>query len=314
MSERCFMGIDGGGSSLRIAISAGDMRVINSLKTSAANPNLLGAAQAQKHIRAAIADCLRGAGMPADSIHAAAIGIAGASAEHSRDWLLATLEPVLPGSFLVPASDLEIALVGALAKRHGLLLLAGTGSAAFGIAPSGRRLQIGGWGYLLGDPGSSYWIGLQALQQMIDAYDRLGAHDETWTQDSLFAQVMASLGIADCRQIIDWLYRSQSPPATRIAKLAKLVLALAEAGNGRAFSILQRAAMHLARQANTLKRRLDFPGAQIAFAGGLLDHDNLLARQVATQLGLARRPLAKHPPVIGAALLAKLEWERLCAR
>ncbi len=309
MNDQLFMGIDGGGTSLRIAISDGDLQVINSVKTSAANPNLLGHDQAQRHIRAAIVDCMRQADISPYAIQSAGIGIAGASAEHSRDWLIATVEAVLPGSLLVAASDLEIALVGALAKRSGVLLLAGTGSAAFGISPAGRRLQIGGWGYLLGDPGSSYWIGMQALKQLIDYHDRVGKGVETSTNDALFDTVLRTLGISGPRLIVDWLYRSQSPPATRIADIARIILNLAEDGNWRAINILQGAAIQLVRQTRTLIRRLDYPGAEIAFAGGLLDDDNLLSEGVARRLGLAERPVAKHPPVIGAALLAKMEWK-----
>lgn len=313
MKQQLFMGIDGGGTSLRIAITDGAMQVISSLKTSASNPNLVGKDQAQKHIRAAILSCLRRAEVSPQAIQSAAIGIAGASAEHSRDWLIATLEPILPDSLLVAASDLEIALVGALAKRHGLLLLAGTGSAAFGISPAGRRLQIGGWGYLLGDPGSSYWIGRQALQQLIDCYDRVGGGVDAKRDDPLFDCILQGLGISNHRRIVDWLYRSQSPPATRIADIARIVLALAEDGNWPALNILQAAAIQLVRQTKLLMQRLDYPGAEIAFAGGLLEKDNLLSVDVARRLGLEQRPIARHPPVIGAALLAKMEWERVNA-
>ncbi len=313
MNDHLFMGIDGGGTSLRIAITDGDAQVIKSLKTSASNPNLVGHDQAQRHIRAAIQDCLRAAEVSPCAIQSAAIGIAGASAEHSRDWLIATAEPALPDSLLVAASDLEIALVGALAKRYGVLLLAGTGSAAFGVSPGGRQLQIGGWGYLLGDPGSSYWIGMQVLKQMTDCHDRVGEGLKTSTNDALFEHVLQALGISRTRLIVDWLYRNQSPPATRIAELARIILNLAEDGNWRAINILQGAAIQLVRQTKMLIRHLDCPGAEIAFAGGLLESDNLLSQDVARRLGLAGRPVAKHPPVIGAALLAKMEWKRVIA-
>ncbi|MCY4538100.1 MAG: hypothetical protein OXE52_07705 [Chloroflexi bacterium] len=313
MNDQLFMGIDGGGTSLRIAITDGNTQVINSIKTSASNPNLLGHDHAQRHIRAAIDDCMRQAEVSPRAIQSAAIGIAGASAQHSRDWLIATVEPALPDSLLVAASDLEIALVGALAKRYGVLLLAGTGSAAFGISPAGRRMQIGGWGYLLGDPGSSYWIGMQVLKQMIDHHDSVGAGAETASNDALFDYVMQTLGIPQPRLIVDWLYRNQSPPATRIADIARTILNLAEDGNWRAINILQGAAIQLVRQTRLLIRRLDFPSAEIAFAGGLLEGDNLLSEDVARRLGLAERPVARHPPVIGAALLANMEWKRRSA-
>src|SRR6185295_15071152 len=96
----------------------------------------------------------------------AGVGIAGASVIHSEDWLREVFSTIMPGVPFVPSSDLEIALVGALGERRGVLVLAGTGSAGFGINLAGQSLQVGGWGYLLGDEGSSYWIGMQALQML----------------------------------------------------------------------------------------------------------------------------------------------------
>ena len=313
MSVKFFMGIDGGGTSLRIAITDSDLNAVNMVTTTATNPNLVGHDQAKAHIQAAINQSLQQAEIPALAIQSAGIGIAGASAEHSRDWLIATVEPVLPDSLLVPASDLEIALAGALAQRHGVLLLAGTGSAAFGISPAGRRLQIGGWGYLLGDPGGSYWIGMQVLTQMIEDHDRAGTGVDALSNVTLYDRVMQALKISRPRQVVEWLYRGQSPPATRVAAIARIVLNLAEHGDWQATNILQAAAIQLARQTELLIKRLDYPGADIAFAGGLLDHSNVLSEDLVRRLGLAERPVAKYQPVFGAALLAKIGWDRVTA-
>ena len=299
-----FLGIDGGGSTLRIAIVDHGLNTLGAVTEASANPNLIGHDAARALIQRSIADALRQAGLQAADISAAGIGIAGASNSHSREWLLQTLAPALPDCLLAPSSDLEIALVGALARRGGILLLAGTGSAVYGISPAGQRLQIGGWGYLLGDEGSSYWIGRRLLRRLIAVYDS-GAPVE---RDPLSHHCLNSLRLQQPRDLIAWLYRSEEAPAARIASLARIVLDLANQGSGEAMAILQDAAGLLAAQAETMRERLDYAAAPIAFAGGLLDKDNFLSQLVAAQLGLAARPVAKHPPVIGAALLAKMEW------
>ena len=155
MNAPLFLGIDGGGSGLRVAIADDRLGSLVTVAESSANPNLIGHDAAQALIRRSISAALEQAGLHPSDINAAAIGVAGASSAHSREWLMETLAPALPDCLLVPSSDLEIALVGALAQRCGILLLAGTGSAVYGVAPSGQRLQIGGWGHLLGDEGSS---------------------------------------------------------------------------------------------------------------------------------------------------------------
>ncbi len=304
MGGPLFLGIDGGGSTLRVAIVDHGLNTLGVVTAASANPNLIGYEAARELIRRSIAEALRQAGFQATDISASGIGIAGASSSHSREWLLQTLAPALPDCLLAPSSDLEIALVGALARRGGILLLAGTGSAVYGISPAGERLQIGGWGYLLGDEGSSYWIGRRLLRRLIAVYDA-GAPVE---RDPLSRHCLNSLGLKQPRELIVWLYRSEEAPAARIASLARIVIDLANQGKGEAIAILEDAAGLLAAQAENMRERLDFAAAPIAFAGGLLDNDNFMSLTLAAQLGLDARPVAMHPPVIGAALLAKMEW------
>ncbi len=305
MTQPLFLGIDGGGSNLRIAIVDRELAPLSSLTEAAANPSIIGHEAARAHIRRSVRQCLRLASLQPGDISAVAIGIAGASNAHSRRWLVQTMKPVLPRAWLVPSSDLEIALVGALAERHGILLLAGTGSAVFGIAPGGDQLQIGGWGYLLGDQGSGYWIGSQVLRQIIADYDSGDRLSSPFDRACL-----TELGLDEPRELIAWLYGSQELPAARLASLAPFVLRLAAKGDGEARNILQSAAIQLARQAELLRRRLDYDDAPIAFAGGLLDNANFLSEHLANRLQLRERPIAKYAPVIGAALLAKLEWSK----
>ena len=133
MTERLFMGIDGGGSKLRVAIVDANLDQLSSLTAGAVNPSIVGRGAAQQCIQEGILQAVRLAKIRRGDIAAVGIGIAGASNLHSEDWLRETVKPALPSAHIAPSSDLEIALVGALGQRHGLLLLAGTGSAAFGV-------------------------------------------------------------------------------------------------------------------------------------------------------------------------------------
>ena len=299
MSDTFFVGIDGGGSKLRVAVVDAQLAPIATQSAGAANPSIIGREPAQAHIRALVRVALQQAGIRHEQITAAGIGIAGASHLHSRDWLLATLAPVLAGAQLVPSSDLEIALVGALGRRHGILLLAGTGSAVYGSAPSGKQLQVGGWGYLLGDAGSGYWLGVQLLRGIITA------HDEGGDMTELGAAGLAGLGLANARDLVGWLYHAKAAPPARIAELARLVLSKAQAGNDEARALVEAAAAQLVSQVELLRKRLAYPGAPIAFAGGLLESDNALSAAITRRLKLPRRPTALHSPAIGAALLAQ---------
>lgn len=294
-----YMGIDGGGSTLRVALIHRDsLQPSVEIQRGTANPNLIGRETAAQQIQAAMRDSLSQAGITAEQVQGVGIGIAGASAAYASDWLHALVRAVLPTSHLVAASDNEIALVGALGKRQGLLLLSGTGSGAFGINASGNHLQVGGWGYLLGDEGSGYWLGVQALKVVIQAFD----HDQT---SALSQAISQHLGLHSARQLIETIYLGTQPIPT-IAQLAPFILKQAAAGDPQARVICVQAADALYQQAILTIQRLDLHAPDIAFAGSILSHDNVISQDLCRRFDLAERPQARYRPVIGAALLAQL--------
>ena len=302
------MGIDGGGSKLRVAIVDANLEAsCHSLTAGAVNPSIVGRDTARERIQEGILRAVRLAKIRRGDIAAVGIGIAGASNLHSEDWLRETVEPALPSAHIAPSSDLEIALVGAIGQRQGLLILAGTGSAVFGVSADGKRLQVGGWGYLLGDQGSGFWIGSQLLKHVTETFDTGGQGGLT----VLGRAFLDELRLSDPRDLVAWVYRSETAPPEQIASLAHFVLRCADAGDELAREILRGAARHLAEQLGTVQRRLDDAQAPIAFAGGLLEGDNWLSRELAKRLALPSRPAAKYTPVIGAALLAKMEWSAM---
>lgn len=286
------IGIDGGGSSVRAVVTDRNFRVIGSATAGSANPNSAGRDAAATAIQSVIRAALDDAKLPARSIAAVGAGIAGTLT--AREWVEQTIALVLPHARMVAVSDFEIALVGANGERRGVLILSGTGSVAFGINAAGETAQVGGWGYLLGDEGSGYWIGLQALQAVVQAAD--GRGDATALTDA----ILRALDLASPRDLIQWIY---APSRIReAAALAPLVLAATDDAVAR--EIVARGVEELASLAQTVIRRLQIESPSYAFAGRLLSEANPLSVGVCAALGLDSLPVPKHPPVIGAAILA----------
>jgi glucosamine kinase len=296
-----WLGIDGGGSNLRVVITADDLTPIATTFGETANPSVIGREASADRIHVAVHEALSQAGLDHVAIAGAGVGIAGASVAHSESWLRQILAVILPGVPAVPSSDVEIALIGANGERQGVLLLAGTGSAVFGVNAAGQSLQVGGWGYLLGDEGSSYWIGMRVLQLLARAADGRETCPPVFT-----TQILAALALESEADLIPWLYRSEQPRTRDIAQLARLVIENASVGVEVAAQIAQVAASELALLCHTMIRRLDMENPRIAFAGGLLDNDNFLSTYLCQMLGLNQRPIPLYPPVIGAALLAQI--------
>lgn len=293
-----WLGIDGGGTGVRVAIINQDVQVMAEVRGEAANPNSAGREAAQERIRAMVRQALVAANLTEAQIAGAGVGVAGASVEYNEPWLRETLLPVLPSVAIAYSSDEEIALVGARAALHGVVVAAGTGSVAYGCNEAGERMRMGGWGYLLGDEGSGYWIGREALRSVTYEHDRLTAWPSTLPQ-----RVLDHLGLARADDLIAWRY--QYAEARDVAALAPLVMQAAAAEDSMALSILETGTGHLARYVRTIRDTLRLPPETVVFGGSLLTADTLYRAMLIQQLGIQPEP-SRYSSVVGAALLAKL--------
>ncbi len=295
-----FIGVDGGGSRLRIVIVDEDLQVIAQSQSSTVNPSIIGRNRSADLIRAAIRDVVQGASVDPGKIHGVGIGVAGAASDHDASWLQDVVEGAVPQAECVPSSDMEIALVGAHGVRQGVLVLAGTGSVAMAVNASGESARAGGWGYLIGDEGSGYFLGRRALSAVMQAHDGQGS------ATLLSEHILARLRLTSPEQIITWLYQAEIPRVRDVAQLAPLVLETAAAGDDVAVGIIVSAVDALELLCRTVVHRLDMCNPSIAFAGGLLEQDTAVSKRLCERLGLAQRPVPLYSPVIGAAILAKL--------
>ncbi|MBL1134059.1 MAG: hypothetical protein D8M56_01985 [Chloroflexi bacterium] len=290
------MGIDGGGSNLRVVVATPDLQVVGESHAGTVNPSVIGRETAAGLIRQHMWAAITNAHLQPADIRAVCIGVAGASADHSADWLCEVVGPITPNAKIRPSADQEIALVGAHGKREGILILAGTGSVAYGVNPAGQAAAVGGWGYLLGDEGSGYWLGMSALRAISQASERRAA------KTTLTESVLHELNLEKPRDLIRWLYAQ--PRNAEIAQLAPLIIQQADAGDAVANCLVGEAIQHLAGHVTALRDILNFPDAPIAFAGGLLTHPNALSSGLGRHLQLPAIPVPLYPPVIGAVLLA----------
>jgi N-acetylglucosamine kinase-like BadF-type ATPase len=293
------IGIDGGGSTVRAALVRPDLRVQAEYTGPAVNPSVVGRDEAAARIRATLANLLHQAQIAPEQIAGVGLGIAGASNRYdwAADWLRGIVAGVLPAAPVWPSSDYEIALVGAQGERRGVLLLAGTGSLAYGINAAGESALVGGWGYLVGDEGSGYWLGAQALRAVVRMADERGPRTR------LTAALLPALQLRQPLDLIPWLYAS-GPRVQDIARLAPLVLDCAEQGDPAASQIVETGARELVLAVRAVQHRLDLHAAAPMFAGSLLSAPNPLSQRVCALLNLTAIPTPRYPPVIGAALLA----------
>ncbi len=202
--------------------------------------------------------------------------------------------------------DIMAAFTGAFPLGNGLVMIAGTGSVAFGLAAGGERVQVGGWGYLLGDEGSGYAIGLDALRTVLRFYD--GREAATTLAPALLDHLALSSPAALVRRVYtDRMNRDE------IAAIAPFVAAHAAAGDTASVRILWNAGGALADLACAGVERIiqSGIGANVALLGGLFAHIPMLTdafqRHLRACLPDTMIVAPRFDAVGGAAILALRE-------
>jgi len=245
---------------------------------------------------AALADLL--AQLPIDPGHlfdAACAGSAGSNVPGAREFLADRLTPLTRSGIVVIVNDAMLVLPAA-GLGAGVGVICGTGSIAVGTW-AGREARAGGFGYLLGDEGSGYWIARAALRALLDRRDRGVPVGE------LGRQLLAATGASD----IDALHRMfyDFPHPRRWARHAPLVL---DSDDPAAPLITAEAARALANLAASAARRLDAPtGLPGVLGGGLMGHPALRAAAtgaIGEALPGSDVRALTEPPVAGAVRLA----------
>lgn len=216
-------------------------------------------------------------------------------------------ELVSTGRYLLLESDICAALASGTGGAGGIGLIAGTGTVALAQGRRGDRVILGGWGWLLGDEGGGFWIAMEALKAAVRDVDATGP------STVLSSELPQILGQFDMREVYN-LVTGQRLDRTAVASLATSVVALAEAGDGVAASILDRAADHLSELVVATVAAAAFldPDERVVVAcGGVLRADGWVVTRLAAHLE-QRVPeftivVPAVPPVIGAYYLALKE-------
>jgi N-acetylglucosamine kinase-like BadF-type ATPase len=179
-------------------------------------------------------------------------------------------------------SDAQIALLGALGEAPGVVVLSGTGSIAIGRDARGGWARAGGFGPLLGDEGSAFWLGREWLRATTQGEDFMPA-----------------------RRFV------RGPHAVaRIAALAPRVVARARRGDPRARLVVAEGQRQLAGLAVAVVRRLGLRGPVDASWGGSVLGDAWFRAGLQRAVQRAGLPARWHAPDVNAVTAAA----RLAAR
>jgi N-acetylglucosamine kinase-like BadF-type ATPase len=305
---RYVIGIDAGGTSTVGLLADEGGRVLRDARAGGANLVVHGELGVEKVLYQVI-DALDS---PAP-VAAACLGIAGVDRAEDRELIQGVLRRLGLRQGVRIVNDAMVALVAGAPAGVGIVLIAGTGSIAYGVDPAGRAARSGGWGYLLGDEGSAFWLGHAAVRQGIRAAD--GRGPATTLYDRIRDRVGLRLrpgpqapgGAGGPSDLVKWFY-DQELSRNRVAELAAVVEEAAAEGDEAAEGLLEQAAQHLARAAQSVETQLTFREPHpLVLAGGAFRACPSLYARVRRFLELPRAQVVRLEvePATGAVTLAR---------
>ncbi len=279
------IGIDGGGTgtTARLANSEGGILTVQS--AGPANVHAQGVEVCARVVDRCVASLCAAASIPPHAVHALVFGAAGAGREADQQRAREAIESLWSHQSNRPrvihvVSDADIALEAAFGGEPGVVVIAGTGSIVYGRNADGRIQRCGGWGPVIGDPGSGAALGGAALRHAAHVFDDCAAPGR------LTELLKEQFGICSAESLIAGVYHDNIVPAS----LAPLVFDAGRSGDAAAHKILVENADDLARLFQYAARKLAFPEEiPVALLGGLFDSGNLY-RELVTSAIAARAP------------------------
>jgi N-acetylglucosamine kinase-like BadF-type ATPase len=306
-----FLAIDAGGTKTNCLL-ADETRVLARATTGTVKLMRVGEDEATSRLQAMLKEVAASAGVTLGQITRTCFGLAGVSIPAVRDWAGKAVAELVAGELLL-CGDEEIALDAAFSGGAGVLVVAGTGSNAIGRAATGEIFGAGGWGPVLGDEGSGYWIGIEAIRAVLRARDigklngaLLQEIEREWRLESLGDVVAYANRRGDSRH-----------PAVDFASLAPVVARCAERGDSLAVEVLQHAGDELAELVALVFQRMSAAATlttekievEVAYTGSVLTRIARVREMMIARLALlqpaARVRVVPVDPIEGALWRAR---------
>ena len=255
------LGIDAGGTKTVCLLADGEGRVLAEARGGGANLQSAGELEVEKVLYGVM-----DAALARHDVRPAAIclGIAGVDRPADAAAIHAIMARIGFKSRTLVVNDALVALVAGAGDEPGVVVVAGTGSIAYGRNAAGQAARAGGWGYLLGDEGGGFWIGRSALAAVVRQFD--GRAPVTQLTD----MVLRHMGLSSPTELIHAIYY-RDVHRQAIAGLAAVVQQAVDTGDAVAGEVLARAGAELASAVTSVVARLGMRGEAFPaiLAGGM---------------------------------------------
>ncbi len=302
-----FLGIDGGGTKTTCAVGD-ESQLLAAATAGPSNIVRVGEGKARESLHRCVRQACAAAGIVPEEVSRTCVGGSGAAQPELAEIVRSLLAEILPGPTDV-VGDMQIALEAAFDSGPGVVVIAGTGSIAYGRNRHGKTARAGGWGFAIGDEGSAHWIGRTAVSAVLRDAD---LSDASSVESALATSLFKTWGVAS---IADLARAANSIPPPDFAALFPTI---ASSSDDLATQVLNEAGGELAEVAAGVIRRLfakDHSGAvPVAMTGGVFRHAPLVRQVFYNELRALDQRVELNPqvvePVEGALRMARRAMER----
>jgi N-acetylglucosamine kinase-like BadF-type ATPase len=282
-----FLGFDGGGTKTDCVLADSNGKILARAVAGPSNPLRSGYTKAWFSLSEAADVVLSREKLCAENILGICAGLGGAGRSDVIRRATAFFQRGYPNAKVRVTTDLEIAFEAAFGLGEGILLLGGTGSAAFGRDAGGRIVRAGGRGPWFSDEGSAFDIGRRAFAAVVLADEHRGP------ATGLSGRILNSQEASDWNQLLDQVAKS---PDSVFPKTFPLVAELADAGDAVCREILAKAALALASLAAAVAKEMGAGKREISIAkvGGIFGRSKYFDGKIEEEL---RKAVPNHRTV-----------------
>lgn len=296
------MGVDGGGTKTGVALLTTNGEIVSYVEKGPSNHHNVGVEKARETVEEACLEAVRNAGASIKDVEIVVASMAGLDC--SLDFK--ALEEAMVGfplGRIILVHDSMAALYATNAGGESAIIIAGTGSSTAGINSKGEYARAGGWGYLLADEGSGFYIAKRGVVAALMEYEGRGP-------STLITKLLMERFKAKTPDEIIWHVYTKGMSIVEFARLAPLVTEAARNGDEVAIRILRDAAKELANTVGGVIKKLrmeddEFP---IGLIGGVFKAGEFVINPLKDEIKkLAPRAyltFPRFPPVAGACLIA----------
>jgi len=297
------LGIDAGGTKTVCLLADEQGNIVAEARAGGANLQAAGELEVEKVLHRVMEEAL---GSRVIVPAAICLGIAGVDRPDDSAVVGAIMRRIGYKARIVVVNDALVALEAGAPGQPGIVVISGTGSISYGRNAKGEAARAGGWGYVLGDEGSGYWIGRAALRAVLRQTDRRGP------PTMLTDLVLGHFGVSAPQELIHQIYNRDLKP-TAIGALATCVQSAFSQNDPVAVGILRGAVSELESFALSVAQRLELIGQAFVFilAGGIFRAVPWLQQELERRLPVAspgsRVRMLDREPANGAVALALQE-------